>query len=74
MDKNRAETKRESEKNTVTFTTRPEPVKNFRVENSTPNSLTVKWDASLVNSSESGHLKYNIMIDADFKQEDDPDK
>ena len=55
-----------SEVTWVSFTTLPEPVRNLRVENSSPNSLTITWDAPLVSSN----LKYKITIDGDTEEDD----
>ena len=57
----------ESEVTWVSFTTKPEPVRNLRLENSSPNSLTVAWDAPLVSSN----LKYKISINGDTEEDED---
>jgi hypothetical protein len=39
-------------------TTLPEKIRNLRLDNSTPNSLTIKWDAPVVSSN----YKYKVLI------------
>ena len=52
----------ESDKAKNSFTTLPEPVKNLRMENSTPNSILVKWDAPGMPSSHVSHSKLRLGI------------
>ena len=52
----------ESDKAKNSFTTLPEPVKNLRMENSTPNSILVKWDAPSIPSSHVSRSKLRLSI------------
>ena len=58
MDKNDTKTRTESEATIVSLATLPEKVQKLWQENSTPNSLTVKWDAPVTSSN----LKYKLTI------------
>ena len=60
----------ESECSTVNLTTIPEKVKNLKLENSTPNSLSINWDTPLVGQN----LRYKLSIEGSPQfQEDESD-
>ena len=44
--------------------TLPEPVKHLRVENSTPNSILVKWDPGTINPNPALNIKYTLSLSA----------
>ena len=48
----------ESEPSTLSIITLPEKVRNLRLDNSAPTSLTIKWDAPVVSTSH----KYKVSI------------
>ena len=52
----------ESDKAKNSFTTLPEPVRNLRMDNSTPNSILVKWDAPSIPSSHVSRSKLRLGI------------
>ena len=58
----KAGVKEESDRAKTSFTTLPDPVKNLRMEHSTPNSILVKWDASPIPSSHVPRSKLKLSI------------
>jgi len=60
----------ESDPEVTSMTTLPEKVRNLRLDNSTPNSITIKWDAPVVSSN----YKYRVTISGNTAQDgDEPD-
>ena len=59
----------ESEESKISFTTLPESIKNLKLESSTPNSLTVKWDIPIVTNG----IKYVLAINANTSEDDEAD-
>ncbi len=57
----------ESEVALVNLTTLPEKVKNLRLDQSTPNSITVKWDTPMI----ALNLKYKVTISGDTGTDED---
>ena len=61
--------KTESDAANYSFTTPPESVKNLKLENSTPNSLTVKWDIPTVTNG----IKFVLGINANTGEDEADD-
>lgn len=60
----------ESDPEVTSMTTLPEKVRNLRLDNATPNSLTIKWDAPVVSSN----YKYKVTISGKTSLDgDEPD-